>query len=273
MKLALNVGEVLFINNENRKAIGITMYYIIYETVNLKNGKRYRGRHQTDNVDDGYLGSGTHLAQAIAKYGSENFIRCELFYAFDYDGLLWAEKELVDKCWVERCDTYNIVEGGGGSYTKFIDGQWINVMQVDSVKKKREATIRERYPDGLNQHNLFSSENNPGKDSELMKKMVSTRRDHPLGYHQGKCPFPTVDYGKVKDRMITNNPMKTESSKQKRRESTARKYGFSNDQQLTNYINDLYHILAMTPAMIVKVIGCDASVVERRCVWVCRQQD
>ena len=32
------------------------MYFIIYETINLVNGKRYRGCHQTNNIEDGYFG-------------------------------------------------------------------------------------------------------------------------------------------------------------------------------------------------------------------------
>lgn len=158
-------------------------YYLIYETTNLKNGKIYRGRHQTNNVDDGYLGSGTHLTKAIKKYGAENFVREDLFFAFDYDSMLWAEKVFVDKLWVERRDTYNITEGGGGSYTKFIGGRWLNVMQTESAKQKRKETLLMRYPDGLNVANLFTSENNPSRDPEKTKKMVATRKSHSLGYH------------------------------------------------------------------------------------------
>jgi Holliday junction resolvase len=50
-------------------------YYIIYETKNLKNGKIYIGMHETDNLEDGYLGSGTRLKRAIRYYGREFFER------------------------------------------------------------------------------------------------------------------------------------------------------------------------------------------------------
>ena len=54
-------------------------YYIIYETKNLKNGKIYIGQHQTYDLDDGYLGSGTRLKRAIRYYGSEFFKRKILY--------------------------------------------------------------------------------------------------------------------------------------------------------------------------------------------------
>lgn len=51
------------------------MYYIIYETTNKINGKKYRGMHRTEKLDDGYLGSGVAIKLSIKKYGCENFER------------------------------------------------------------------------------------------------------------------------------------------------------------------------------------------------------
>ena len=44
-----------------------------YKITNLINGKFYYGIHSTNDLDDGYFGSGTALKSAVKKYGIDSF--------------------------------------------------------------------------------------------------------------------------------------------------------------------------------------------------------
>jgi hypothetical protein len=71
------------------------MYFIIYKTTNIINGKYYIGKHKTNDLNDGYLGSGKLLKRAIKKYGTENFHREILHHCKSDEEMNLLEKILV----------------------------------------------------------------------------------------------------------------------------------------------------------------------------------
>lgn len=88
------------------------MYYTVYQTTNLVSGKVYIGIHCTENPNDSYLGSGSHLRRAIRKYGKSSF-RKEVLFVYDNPAEMAAkEAELVTLDFAARQDTYNLVPGG-----------------------------------------------------------------------------------------------------------------------------------------------------------------
>lgn len=87
-------------------------HYLIYKTTCRTNGKIYVGMHETENIDDGYLGSGVLISRAIEKYGRESFDREILHECDSREEMVQKEIELVDEEFVLREDTYNCTIGG-----------------------------------------------------------------------------------------------------------------------------------------------------------------
>ena len=87
-------------------------YNFTYQTKSLVNGKTYVGVHSTQDINDGYLGSGKALKRAIKKHGEGNFIR-EILCFFDTREEAFEEEAwLIDEEWVKSEDNYNLCLGG-----------------------------------------------------------------------------------------------------------------------------------------------------------------
>ena len=92
------------------------MFYTIYKIINLIDGKIYIGKHQTKDLNDGYMGSGKQLKRAQAKHGIENFKK-EILFQFDNEADMNAkEAELVTEEFCLKEDTYNLCPGGKGGW-------------------------------------------------------------------------------------------------------------------------------------------------------------
>lgn len=106
-------------------------YHFVYRTHNLINGKEYTGKHSTNDLNDGYYGSGPILKQAILKYGIENFaIEILSFHNSEYDALN-EEARIVDEDYIQRDDTYNLTLGGVGTFSHIDNRNKINVFDHD----------------------------------------------------------------------------------------------------------------------------------------------
>ena len=87
----------------------------IYKITNKINGKIYIGKHSTDNLNDGYMGSGVVLRQAIKKYGVENFTKDILEFCDKEVELNDLEKHYIDKYKsTDKSIGYNLTQGGDG---------------------------------------------------------------------------------------------------------------------------------------------------------------
>ena len=90
-------------------------YNYIYIITNIVNGKIYIGKHSTNNLDDGYMGSGKKLRLAKNKYGIENFTKEYLAFCDTEEKLNYLEKFYIKKYNTQNPEIgYNLTDGGDG---------------------------------------------------------------------------------------------------------------------------------------------------------------
>jgi len=113
-------------------------YYLIYKITNNLNGKFYIGQHKTENINDGYMGSGLNIRRAIIKYGIENFTKEILYFCTDLLTMNMVEEMLVNEEFIAREDTYNIALGGRGGKYGIVTEETRKRMSVSQKKRIRK---------------------------------------------------------------------------------------------------------------------------------------
>ena len=92
------------------------MFYYLYQITNKVNGKIYVGVHKTQNLDDGYMGSGKRIQYAFEKYGIDSFEKVILETFENAEAMYAREKEVVNEEFLLREDVYNLRRGGNGGF-------------------------------------------------------------------------------------------------------------------------------------------------------------
>jgi hypothetical protein len=113
-------------------------YNYIYKTTYKNSGKYYVGMHSTDNLNDGYIGSGKIIRYAIKRYGKDNFIFEIIEFLPDRKSLIQREIEIVNKELLSDINCVNIVEGGSGGIKWQTDEQRAYITKRASEYQKQQ---------------------------------------------------------------------------------------------------------------------------------------
>lgn len=154
------------------------MFFLIYKITNNVNGKVYIGKHQTNDIADGYMGSGKLIRQAIEKYGSENFEKEILFEFSTEEEMNSKEAELVTEEFCNREDTYNLCPGGHGGFG------YINSNPIDKFKGKLHTAETKKR---LSEASKANKSHLNFKDIDL-SKTVSLEQRKENGRRTGSIP-------------------------------------------------------------------------------------
>lgn len=162
-------------------------YHFIYKTTNILSGKYYIGMHSTDNLDDGYLGSGKRLRYSINKYGEENHSREILEFLDSRKELKRREEEIVNLNEIAKIECMNLKVGGTGGFSKTDATKggyaFANRLKTDTDFRERHSKIAsdnmsnglvKKWKDPEYRNNMLSKINWTGKShSEETKKKMS----------------------------------------------------------------------------------------------------
>jgi len=143
------------------------MYYFLYKTTNLKNGKYYYGVHSTNNIEDRYLGSGLYLKRAIRKEGRKYFCR-EIISFFDNEEEMYkAEKNILKEIVLNDPLCYNLQEGGNGGWSHLSKEYMSNIKKNWWSKPENREKISSKIKDFM--------KNNPDIKDKVVEKMNKKR--------------------------------------------------------------------------------------------------
>lgn len=96
-----------YVRSDKRK------HHIVYKTTCSVTGNFYIGAHSTDELEDGYLGSGRRLKNSINKHGKELHTRLILEACESRKALIESEKKWIEESYDDpRC--MNLTKGGEG---------------------------------------------------------------------------------------------------------------------------------------------------------------
>lgn len=150
--------------------------HLVYKTTSLLDGKYYIGVHSTVDIDDGYMGSGIILRNAIKKHGVKNFSR-EILFSFETRlDLLKKEAELVNDELLKDPLCYNLIAGGGGCPT--LSTTFPRKAKKYYVREARPVQVKERFR--VNDQIKYEFKPNP-KGMDWLKGTI----DHTVSLNKG----------------------------------------------------------------------------------------
>ncbi len=88
------------------------MNHFIYKITNIITGHYYIGAHSTNDINDGYMGSGVFIKKAIKYYGINNFEKIIIKNCKSAkDKWVW-ERIIITKEVIKDPNCYNLITGG-----------------------------------------------------------------------------------------------------------------------------------------------------------------
>jgi hypothetical protein len=169
--------------------------HYIYKTTCDVTGKYYVGMHSTNNLEDGYMGSGDRLRYSIRKYGKDKHTKEILEYLPTREELAKREREIVNKELIKEYLCMNLVVGGEGGrgFTEeerkkaVIESQkkqFLLRQDPEWVKKRGDnisKTVKKQYDTGVRKKGEFCNWTGKNHSEDSKQKISESKKGKYLG--------------------------------------------------------------------------------------------
>lgn len=171
-------------------------YHYFYKITNLITEEYYYGIHTTNNLDDGYMGSGHKLYEAKKKYGRKNFKKDIIKFFDTREECANYEKQIVTRDVVKDPKCYNSIIGGEPGNTsgmvavKDASGNFFIIDKED-----------ERYLNGIyvsNMKGLVHVITNDGNHMTISSEEYKNNKDKYLSYTTDTVAVIDKNYKKIR---------------------------------------------------------------------------
>jgi hypothetical protein len=173
------------------------MIHFTYKITDTISGKYYVGRHSTENLHDGYMGSGKWIRSLKSK---DNLIKEILNFYDNFDSLIEAEENLIKENYGNLLNmNFN------NSSIGFATGK-LNPANTEKEKQRRKSWNWMKTEEGKK----FARENNPSKlESVKEQRKEQSILQLKMGDHNFQNPITKAKMVESSTKRLKfNNPMK-----------------------------------------------------------------
>lgn len=176
--------------------------HYIYKTTCLATNRYYIGMHSTNNLNDGYLGSGRRLRYSIRKYGIENHKKEILEFFENRELLIEGEIKFITNEMINDQNCMNLRGGGTGGFS--LEQQKMNAKKSNEKQHLLMNDI------------LWVKKKGNKISSGLKKAYLEGKRERVVKYdwkgkqHSDETKRKIGDKNKIKSRGINNSQYGTQ---------------------------------------------------------------
>lgn len=164
-------------------------FHVIYKTICLVTGRFYIGMHSTNDLEDGYKGSGQRLWKSIKKHGVDQHVCTILEHLPDRDALAKREEELVTPELLQDPLCMNLRTGGTGNPPGFITSS--------EVAAKISAKLKGIVRSPETREKMAAAKRNISFTNEHCAKLSVAKKGKPMKHRYDPSKACTIDGDKV----------------------------------------------------------------------------